>query len=154
MGCDLHLFIEYKIGNIWCNIGHEFNMPRNYWMFGLLADVRNINNLNRHPKGLPDKISYGTHNDAFIVISKVKSEDTCTIEQAEQWRVEIKDGYAEHPDWHSHSWLTYEEYREILTDYKEAFNESYDFEYDIVLTIMEKIIQRNIETRIVFWFDN
>lgn len=63
MGCDIHLFVERKIGNVWKMVSkHEknFGVERNYALFGLLADVRNHNMPTiKAPQGLPEDLSKG-----------------------------------------------------------------------------------------------
>jgi len=49
MGCDIHLYIEYKSKKTefdgydsgWQSFGKSINPGRNYAMFGLMANVRN-----------------------------------------------------------------------------------------------------------------
>jgi hypothetical protein len=74
MGCDIHLFVERKIGSKWKTAdtwepdkyeedksrlrvpyGKHFYDGRNYGLFSILADVRNRDELNpiEQPRGLP-----------------------------------------------------------------------------------------------------
>lgn len=78
MGCDIHLYTEIKIDGDWYCYGHP-NVPRNYDLFALMADVRNedgaIHAISK-PKGLPANTS--------IVARHALAN----------------------PDLHSHSWLS------------------------------------------------
>lgn len=63
MGCDIHLFVERKVGNVWKKVADKekkFYQPRNYALFGLLADVRNHNMPTiKPPQGIPEDVSKG-----------------------------------------------------------------------------------------------
>lgn len=82
MGCDIHLYTEVKVQGQWYCYGHP-NVPRNYSLFALMADVRNENG-ELHPiskpKGLPIDMSIVT----------AAADEYC-------------------PDGHSHSWLSAQE---------------------------------------------
>lgn len=101
MGCDIHLFVEKKVGRSWYSwsrtevvYGHGCEWvqdyygydDRNYALFAVLADVRNRDGLKplAQPRGLPEDVSW-----------KVQQE-------SESW-----DG-----DGHSHSWFTLKELEE------------------------------------------
>lgn len=41
MGCDIHIYAEKKINDKWEKIDIEVPRDRNYWSFGIMANVRN-----------------------------------------------------------------------------------------------------------------
>jgi len=142
MGCDIHLYIEYKDkkpalenGYVpgWQSYGNRINPGRNYAMFALMADVRNYGDEKLpvlvEPRGMPDDVSYTTMNDNRIYISETKSEDYVSMETAKRWVesgsskfINDKEGnpiWVTNPDAHSHSWLTTSEFESILNKYLE-----------------------------------
>ena len=81
MGCDIHLYIEYKSKKTefdgynpgWQSYGNRINPGRNYAMFALMADVRNYGD-NKLPvlvkrRGMPDDAGYTATDDSRIYIS-------------------------------------------------------------------------------------
>jgi hypothetical protein len=100
MGCDIHMFIEYKVGDgPWTADKHHINVKdddyeyleqvgvteRNYNLFAALAGVRGPGPAN---KGLPEDVSYIIKNDT--------------------------DPDTEYSDDHSHSWSTFREFKTAL----------------------------------------
>lgn len=90
------------------------------------------------PKGLPDAMSYTTNGDVSLyVLDQEETEERgcCTRANAELWNKSHEDqkarcdragigGYVDpekqriyHPDWHSHSWLTTDELRQVIEKY-------------------------------------
>lgn len=162
MGCDIHLFIEYKqdgqslLG--WWAFGGEHRLDRDYRLFARMAGVRNywdavpISN----PRDLPDDASWQVKdkNRLLIVDNEEAGEREATREQAERW---VKSGsskydgdrYVTHPDWHSHSWLSADEFEACLNSF-----ESVSAEYKAVLAAL-RCFESDVQvTRVVFWFDN
>lgn len=174
MGCDIHMYVEYKRKNDsdkqFRNFGGRINPGRNYYMFGLLAKgVRSDNEAGFETKGLPDKDSLGwrTSDDAFIRINdKYAEEDDnyCTLEDARKWakygrkiyNYNDEPTWVDHPDWHSHTWLTSLEYSSVIDKYNthpEAAKYK-EAEYEAVLAVLNSLENNGMETRVVFWFDN
>jgi len=141
MGCDIHLYIEYKSKKTefdgyetgWQSSGGRINPGRNYAMFALMADVRNYGD-NKLPvlvkrRGMPDDVSYTASNDNRIYISETESEDYVCMETANRWVksgsskfINDNDGnptWVTNPDAHSHSWLTTSEFESVLNKYLE-----------------------------------
>jgi hypothetical protein len=141
MGCDIHLYIEYKSKKTefdgydsgWQSFGKSINPGRNYAMFSLMADVRNYDD-EKLPvlvkrRGMPEDAGYTASNDNRIYISETKSEDYVSMETAKRWVesgsskfINDKDGnptWVTQPDWHSHSWLTTSEFESVLNKYLE-----------------------------------
>jgi len=141
MGCDIHLYIEYKSKKTefdgynpgWQSFGGSINPGRNYAMFALMADVRNYGD-DKLPvlvkrRGMPEDAGYTATDDNRIYISETKSEDYVSMETAKRWVesgsskfINDKDGnptWVTQPDWHSHSWLTTSEFESVLNKYLE-----------------------------------
>ena len=141
MGCDIHLYIEYKdkkpafYGHVpqWQNFGGRINPGRNYAMFALMADVRNYYSDGKLPvlverRGMPDDASYTATDDNRIYISDVPGSRYVSMETAKSWVnsgskfINNKEGnptWVTDPDAHSHSWLTASEFESVLKKYLE-----------------------------------
>lgn len=167
MGCDIHLHIEYKErnSNIWFNFGHGFRLNRNYIAFAFLADVRNEYHqidCPIKPRGLPKDICNTT---LFDFVYEIGDEDVCygepqicSKETAEECLKHgsyiIKDKYISDPDFHSETWLSYDEFAELF-DYKlDGQHLSNIYKYEAVYKAMECLEYHGYDTRVVFWFDN
>ena len=141
MGCDIHLYIEYKFKKTefdgydsgWQSFGKSINPGRNYAMFSLMADVRNYDD-EKLPvlvkrRGMPEDAGYTATDDNRIYISETKSEDYVSMETAKRWVesgrskfINDNDGnptWVTNPDAHSHSWLTTSEFESVLNKYFE-----------------------------------
>jgi len=131
MGCDIHAFIEEKVGNSdrYECIAQLF-LERNYTLFALLADVRNNCNHEKllipisEPKGLPKDLS---------------------------WRV--RDAYQKWED-DTHS-CTYLSLAEIGKTYLRAWtDDTVDNYTKNQLLILEHTMSRMNNPRLILWFDN
>ena len=144
MGCDIHLYIEYKNKKVafdgykdnWHSFGQRNNPGRNYAMFALMANVRNHYSDGKlpvlvEPRGIPDDAEYYSSGDDRIYISEEKydGEHSVTMERAKSW---VESGsskfinnqkgeptWVTDPDNHSHSWLTTSEFETIINNYLE-----------------------------------
>ena len=144
MGCDIHLYIEYKNKKVafdgykdnWHSFGQRINPGRNYAMFALMANVRNHYSDGKlpvlvEPRGIPDDAEYYSSGDDRIYISEEKydGEHSVTMERAKSW---VESGsskfinnqkgeptWVTDPDNHSHSWLTTSEFETIINQYLE-----------------------------------
>ena len=96
MGCDIHAMIQYtynfKDKPFWLIFSERMYLPRNYQLFGKLADgVRGYEGL--PPRGLPidlissDKEHLGDHSFSW-----------CTIEEFEEAISSLKDLYGNNED--------------------------------------------------------
>jgi hypothetical protein len=159
MGCDIHLYIEYKSKkprydgreSNWASFGNRINPGRNYAMFGLMANVRNCYSDGKlpvlvEPRGMPDDVYYSTADDNRMYISEDECENYVTMETAEGWvksgsstfinNKEGKPTWVTNPDWHSHSWLTTSEFENVLNKYLELesgwYKERVDTHYKMV----------------------
>lgn len=158
MGCDIHWYSETKRNGVWeCDQADSFekdedpdyehhdmnnfpNRGRDYWLFGLLANVRSAPTYGFDPKGIPENLSH-----------EVK-----TI--FDEWDT----------DGHSHSYLTREELKNKLSELAPlrvaaligAATESSPKQLAHHVGRLEEII-RNLnadvpdsDQRIIFCFDN
>ena len=94
MGCDIHIFIEYRKSNQnWSSDG-EYDYRRNYYTFALMADVRNNGMVKpiSKPRGLPEDVNEKTNHGLS--------------------------------SYHSLSWLTFEEFENIESELWCCYDES------------------------------
>jgi hypothetical protein len=165
MGCDIHTYIEYSFDArplsdelYWRTFGGRINPQRDYHMFGILAGVRWREYQLYAPRGLPEDLAFITSGDAYLWITDNPNEHECTRGQAESWGNPIftqgKAEFTMNPDWHSHSWLTPDEYAAALGTYMIKTGDVYAPEWDVMLATMRALEERGAEVRLVFWFDN
>lgn len=89
MGCDIHGWIEKKVGDKYIAINRLKNRSRNYRRFAMLAGVRDYHNeSSAKPLGIPDDISESAKYDI------------------EQWDC----------DGHSHSYLSVKDAAKIFNE--------------------------------------
>lgn len=175
MGCDIHAFIEYHHGNgNWWPFGSEFRLTRDYNMFSLLAGVRKANEYYNlfSAKGLPDNISHEASDHYWTKISENGDgeSNSVSLTVAQRWvdtgQSKLQRDYSgeamavSSPDFHSHSWLTCEEFSEALDQYQirnrkhKIGNEFTEAGYYAVEAAMKALLDRGCKVRLVFWFDN
>jgi len=170
MGCDIHMYIEYKKekSSSWVNFGGKLNPGRDYLMFAIISGVRDYGKEYTmfNPKGLPSDLGGFTNAENLIYISDevcdCGAEVACTLKSAIEWekygqKITYNQGKATwvtHPDWHSHSYLSYDEYKQVVYKYYSFQDRISKLEYKIVLDIMKSFIYNKCSVRIVFWFDN
>ena len=158
MGCDIHCYIEYQQPNSdwWRDFGGRINPGRSYFAFGKLAGVRNYDENNFiPPRGLPKDLAYESQHDARLFVYGDGEDDGCTSrEKADRWVANGTSRYLDddkkfvsHPDWHSHSWLTADEYEQAIKDVE-------GHEYHAILAAMRSFESRGLKSRLVFWFDS
>lgn len=156
MGCDIHAFIEFKRGDRWEPFSDELNIERNYDLFGAMANVRTGGAV-VPPRGIPDDMAYMADGGWWKYIGY---DYGLTVEQAEQYQrlgsriLKDRDGKpwkVEHPDWHTPSWLTTEEFKQAL---EKAGGGTIAPVANAALAAMFYLSTRSDEVRIVFWFDN
>lgn len=130
MGCDIHLYMEYKNpentwSKRWDNFGKRISVGRDYYLFGLMAGVRGGAKPIAAPRGIPNDIDYYTAQDYYWFIGDTNETDTdgsrfITLKDAERWgtTIELDDKGNPYripdPDLHSASWLTFGEYTSAL----------------------------------------
>ena len=160
MGRDIHLYPEYRRispdgVNPWYNFSGKFNSPRNYDLFAALgASVRSsISPL----RGCPKDVAWITKYDAYLFVENVNTDKDgyCSLENATKW---VKQGISKwndngtavtHPDWHSHTWLTFTEWKKAINKVKDL-----EHEYKALTQAMKYLVKNGYEVRFVMWFDN
>ncbi len=159
MGCDIHAYIEYKAKGqqYWHDFGGRINPGRDYFLFGRLADgVRGDGPALVPARGMPKDAAWSARDDGFLFITEDGQGDKCcTVENARQWSPwtewKIHD-YVAHPDWHSHSWATADEWEKAVEPC--LTGERVEYAYAAVLAAMRSFEANGYESRVVFWFDN
>lgn len=166
MGCDIHLYVEYKSKNTdyWRSFGKRINPGRIYGMFAKLADVRNGYGYETiaAERGLPDNISYEARNDSQLFISETDGDDYVHPNTAKRWVESGSSVYTNegrsvtHPDWHSHSWATTQELEEAFNYVfnKDGMLKGDFIEYAAIISAMKEFEKHGYPARVVFWFDN
>ena len=172
MGADIHMYVQYR--NIertkknpdtdwWDEFGGQMSPGRNYTMFGILAGVRYTPDKGFDPKGLPDfGLGWSVEADLYLTITEDGHEEgCCTLEDAQRWRGRIINNHegnpwrVEHPDWHSHSWLTPKELAQAYRRYKKEEGYPPCLEWRVLLKTMKALEDNGKnEVVVVFWFDN
>jgi len=170
MGCDAHCYVEYRTKEetnreYWSSFGGRINPGRNYWMFGLMAKgTRSEFEEAFEPKGLPELLGYQSTYDAYMYIVDDDDEmdepsHQCKRSDAERWakygnKISEDNRFIEHPDWHTHSWLSVNEFEEVLNSFNKMKDAYPQPEYEALLAAMKTLEKYNNEVRLVFWFDN
>jgi len=185
MGADIHMFVEYRNKKqaqedqqqgrkpYWHCYGDRINPGRNYTLFAVLAGVRGVYDDSFIPKGRLEReeMGYISGSESHLYIldkptGEVHEDSCCSREQAQKWHEHgcriIDEKWVEHPDWHSHSWMTVEELEEAFNRYKvhatrewgEPITEA-PLEYRALLASMKALEDDGEnDVRVVFWFDN
>jgi hypothetical protein len=167
MGCDIHCYVEFKEKDSthWHAFGGRINPGRYYGIFTLMAGVRgNESEAMFQPRGLPSDVASEARGDNQLFISVVKETNYVTPEQAEKWvesgsskyvyanlSDDNKPAWVTHPNWHSHSWLTADEFSKVI---EKAQKNCACVRYAAILAAMRTFEKAGYESRLVFWFDN
>jgi hypothetical protein len=174
MGCDIHMYMEWRQGDgPWqiapCHPKEEENQDddvrdrwsdfvaagRNYNVFGALAGVRRDG---PSPKGLPDDVSPEVHSEVDSWNDDGHSHSWCTLEELEKALLDCEyenHGRAQPMTYrrNSEAGAFYDSY--MYTDYFDVVNYARKFLLD---TAMEQAVfadqPQSVEIRFVFWFDN
>ena len=157
MGCDIHCYIEYKNKDrdSWGHFGGRINPGRHYRIFGRIAGVRASGEFTQVAplRGFPADAGPESSSDNHLYISEVEAECCCTLADAEKWvaqgtsKWEDNKLFVSHPDWHSHTWLSADEFEKAIQD---LGNEK----YRAALAAMRSFEADGLDARIVIWFDN
>ena len=157
MGCDIHIYPEYYVedsdsseARYVHSICSDYCIGRSYTLFNIMAGVRGSGGF-FYPKGLPNDPSPGWTVEGKLSLTVVPDDqpkhDSCIHRSVfENWQQSgtktiitkkwnNKDG-AEYlnilnPDYHTHSWMTFEELLEVRKLYLiEEINYNYE-SYDL-----------------------
>lgn len=160
MGCDIHGFVEYRqkgFADRWSPFGGHINPGRDYRVFGRMAGVRGGEAI-VEPRGIPDDLGYMADKSEkgwWLYISSAPGD--VSPEKAQEWhkvcgkRLRPESGmprWIEHPDWHTPSWLTPDEFASAIAV------DGVDPQYGALLAAMRHLEKSGFEVRFVFWFDN
>ena len=141
MGCDIHAYIEcdagqYRDGTWSVDQVAEVNIPRDYILFALMANVRyhpewmaGVGPVSQ-PRGLPERLSY------------------TTLYEYKEWE----------GDAHSESWLGISKLEEVLERYEQIaapVPKGACHVLKAIIAMMDALAGDEPErVRLVFWFDN
>lgn len=128
MGCDIHGHIEvrYHTDTNWYH-SVPIEGKRCYNIFARLADVRNYGGVEAfNPRGFPKDIS------------------RITYDRFSEWKT----------DAHSCSFVSVDEFEEILNKAKTQSPYGIPVDYKAALAYMKAFVDDGYEVRLVFWFDN
>lgn len=178
MGCDIHLMAEIKHSkdNYWQTALNQPYLGRNYTLFALIAGVRGYFEESLEPKGFPNDASYATVAEYTLEIDRqIRSEDAKQMVEEGHSRY-LSNYQIVHPDFHSATYLSLEELKEIIKIannkiYEEILHESEEYgletpevenylhPYRALIEYLNyydnlKIDDGSYECRVVIWFDN
>ena len=163
MGCDIHMYVEWKVksrnDNYWDTFGGCINPGRDYELFGLLAGVRSDEVPMFPIRGIPDNMAFESRYDYYYYVVENKKdtdENYVTRKNAEEWVAaglstwkDTDHKLVSGPDWHTPSWLTYAEFKKVLTGL------DVEVTYKALLVDMMALTDHGKnDVRVVFWFDN
>ena len=152
-------------GRYWQSFGGRINPGRNYNIFGMIAGVRSNDEPMFPVRGEPENMSFLAAWDAYLYVTDGdEGEGSCTRKNAESW---ITAGYAtgvydtsgkltkvSHPDWHSQTWLTSEEFGQLLDSARKK-HVGFGIQWDALRAAMKALEDGgDNDVRVVIWFDN
>lgn len=173
MGCDIHAYLEFRdpkalnvngeINTAWRGWG-AVHLPRNYAIFGRLAGVRTNATPVVEPRGVPEDMCFWTSGEYWKPVSDDYAENAesafVSTARAKEWAefgsVLRRDDKGtiigvSHPDYHTHSWVTPDEFAKVLGEFKPDY---WSISYWAMLGAMRELEWHGMEVRLVFWFDN
>jgi hypothetical protein len=160
MGCDIHAVIEYDPYGTFCAFG-EANIARDYKLFSALAfgDGSFTDNLPYPPRGLPSDHSLQVSNLFFVAADETEKLETKPETIAREWgdwalEQFLTFGLLPGPDWHTPSWLNFNELKEALAHAGLKIEEQSP-EFRAAFAAMEVLAGAYDaeKVRLVFWFD-
>lgn len=161
MGCDIHCYVEYywpgedhsNGKKRWRDFGQRINPGRNYTLFGYLAGVRRDVTPVVPPRGVPRDLAWAASDDYWLWLEgKDRARAARWVEQGDSVYRHNDAGepqWVSHPDYHTHSWLTPDEFEKALVLAGETTGE-----YRALLAAMRSLEKDGDKVRLVFWFDN
>jgi hypothetical protein len=147
-------------------------VERDYTMFYILAEARGYAPHSFKAKGkIPlNKLSGWVQNRRTIFIQDERDErdecyDACTIEEALDWqkrhncRIHYSDSSkkpyrVDSPDFHTDTWLSFDEYEQALNYYRDYTGQEPLHGYLAVYAAMKLYHDSGFKTRLVLCFDN
>jgi hypothetical protein len=170
MSTELYFQVEVSSGSApwkkrWWHFA-RIRLSQDYLLFALLAGVR-VNELtgmdieSLPQRGLPDDVADASLEEDSLTVDDeaagLEVPDTCSRDEAEEW---VRTGVSRylnnqysvtHPEFHSQSWATLEELRQVLHRYEVAGGRDVDLMRS-VLAMLESLHIEGYRTRAVFWF--
>lgn len=179
MGCDIHMYLEYadkedqREERYWNSFSEgELNLYRNYGAFGYLTNGHVRADVNMKfgvdPKGLPKgKMSYNVTEETRYYVTDEKREWEKSVSRSEAMTLLERHPYVrtysdnsgkltqiDNPDYHSHSWLSLNEFEMIFKAMCKDKEMHINIEYKAILSLMKFLDKEGMDTRLVFWFDS
>jgi hypothetical protein len=176
VGCDIHMFVEYSSKEpsayqtdqgrkYWSGFADRINPGRDYRMFAMIAECGRCSDIEPvvPNRGMPDgDLGYATADSYWMYVTEEPGEGMTTRARAESWvRTgsshwrDAEEKFVSHPDWHSHTWLTVDEYQRVIERYSEEFHEPPGVEYMALFAAMRVLRQGDKnDVRVICWFDN
>ena len=169
MGCDIHLFIEYKVGDKpWQTDSHHICEDnylrdvsvsyRNYRLFGALAGIRNRVDYGAEAKGLPDDVSnsikeesdrwdYDGHGHSYSSLEEFKQalKLSESFEDKDIEPIAFYDMYSN---------ITQEYGYTNLLAYCEKQIKEFQIELEVEKHLLGQDINTDVQCRLVYFFDN
>lgn len=109
MGCDIHVFVEYRGPDGWRYVG-QYHPGRDYTMFGLLAGVRDESvSPVVEPRGFPPTCSFETwlaNMAVRVERDQFNEDDLARLRMAHRLGSDVGHLASPNQDWHTHSWLS------------------------------------------------
>lgn len=173
MGCDIHVYVEAWKGEEptseygFTALFPKIYLDRDYAMFARLANVRGSHENALPLRGLPSIIGYRARGDNILYVSKngrggekhVHEDDALRWVESGSSKVawtrgDGTIGAVTDPDWHSHTWMTPDEWDAAIRDREAEEAWPLSVGYHIISDMMNGLRKRGHNARVVFWFDN
>lgn len=149
MGCDIHAHMEIKWGGKWLYYG-PLKIGRNYNLFSLLADVRNVSEGEEgyvrpitQPRGLPEDATDMTmlHYNSYM-----GDEHSPSWVTSKEYLKAVKQFPFNKEDWKSTLYLFGNNF--------ESFKPTYNRGADLFGSTIDGFPKQLEDFRMIFWFDN
>jgi hypothetical protein len=168
MSTELYFQIEARNAGRrrWWHLG-RIRLSQDHLLFELLAGGWSASTPDLHveclvPKGLPHDVTELSLKEGSFTVdddaARLEIPDTCSRAAADEWANDgrsryIHNGYAvTRPEFHSHSWVTIDEFRLVRDRYRSSGGKNDIPALNSVVAMMESLANDGIETRAVFWF--
>jgi hypothetical protein len=163
LGCDIHAVIEYENEFGFVTDFGKLSLSRDDKLFTFLAlgEGGLVNELLFPPRGLPADCSLQIRLDFFVPADEafenfLFEDEEFNIDDLEEWekREYLENQLLRNIDFHSPSWLNFQELNQILNHYNFK-TESLSADWQAAFSAMEKLSdKRGAENvRLVFWFE-
>jgi hypothetical protein len=127
MGCDIHLYVEYKSDGMWHTLIRDPHCSRDYQLFTILAGVRGVDEPLVPLRGFPADHNFSDAAEDYFEADTTQPE----------------------PDWHSCTWLTVSELSNAISSCEDPVHVVYR-----AIEACARALACEYETRVVMWFDS